>query len=146
MNRNPIDIVIKQGIYYIEMNEGETPWSTEEPWLIMAVATAITGAKWIGPENLDGDELQEIMNWCDETNLLPRARGRVVQVQRRNKHTEFAVDSVVTCTVSDFDIRGNPTWWHKAIRSIMANSFLDYPLDIIEVDKDTGQRSRIPAY
>ena len=92
------------------------------------------------------EEVKEIQSWASEQNLLPRAQGRVVQVRRQSKMTEFLVDGVVVCSLSDLDMRSNDKWWHRVLRSIMSNAHLDYPLDLIEVDPDTGHRQRLPHY
>lgn len=146
MIRTPIDIAIHRGVFYFEIHEGSTPWSTNDPWLTMALAVALTGASWNGHGSLEEEEVKEIQSWASEQNLLPRAQGRVVQVRRQSKMTEFLVDGVVVCSLSDLDMRSNDKWWHRVLRSIMSNAHLDYPLDLIEVDPDTGHRLRLPHY
>lgn len=146
MIRTPIDIVISRGVYAFELHEGSTPWSTDDLWLAMALAVTLTGASWRGHGALEGEEINEILGWADSQELLPRAAGRVVENRRRDKSTEFLVDNVVVATFSDLDMRSNPKWWHKALRAIMSNAALDYPLDLIEVDPDTKRRCRLPAY
>ena len=83
------------------------------------------------------------MNWCDEKSLVQRAKGRVVELRRRDKYTDFFVDNVQVKTISDFDVKSNPNWWHPIIRAIMSPSYLDYPIDIIEVDRLSGKRLRL---
>lgn len=143
--RTPIDIVMQNQAYYIEVHEGPSPFSTDakDPWLTMAVVATITGARWRGHGELTGDEMQEIMNWCDEKSLVQRAKGRVVELRRRDKYTDFFVDNVQVKTISDFDVKSNPNWWHPIIRAIMSPSYLDYPIDIIEVDRLCGKRLRL---
>lgn len=106
--RTPIDIVMQNQAYYIEVHEGPSPFSTDakDPWLTMAVVATITGARWRGHGELTGDEMQEIMNWCDEKSLVQRAKGRVVELRRRDKYTDFFVDNVQVKTISDFDVSG----------------------------------------
>jgi hypothetical protein len=146
MIRTPIDIVINRGVYAFELHEGSTPWSTDDLWLAMALAVILTGATWQGQGALEGDEINDILGWGSAQGLLPRAAGRVVENRRLNKKTEFLVDAVVVAAFSDLEMRSNPKWWHKALRAIMSNSSLDYPLDFIEVDPDTNRRCRLPAY
>lgn len=147
MIRTPIDIVINHGVYYFEIHEGSTPWSTNDHWLTMALAVTLTGAQWRGYGSLENEEIEEIQNWCKSQELLPRAAGRVVEVRRRNKNTEFLVDNVQVLSLTDLDIRSNPyKWWHKVLRTVMSNANLDYPLDLIEVDPDTNKRCRLPPY
>ena len=143
--RTPIDIVMQNQAYYIEVHEGPSPFSTDakDPWLTMAVAATITGARWRGHGELTGDEMQEIMNWCDEKSLVQRAKGRVVELRRRDIYTDFFVDNVQVKTISDFDVKSNQNWWHPIIRAIMSPSYLDYPIDIIEVDRFSGKRLRL---
>ena len=145
MIRTPIDIVINRGVYAFELHEGSTPWSTDDLWLTMALAVTFTGASWRGHGALEEEEINELSGWANAQGLLPRAAGRVVENRRRDKSTEFLVDNVVVATFSDLDMRSNPKWWHKAIRAIMSNACLDYPLDLIEVDPDTNRRCRLPA-
>lgn len=146
MIRTPIDIVINRGIYAIELHEGITPWSTDDLWLAMALAVTLTGADWRGHGALAPEEVTEIMGWADSQGLLPRAAGRVVENRRSDKNTEFLVDNMVVAHFSNLDMRSNPKWWHKALRAIMSNANLDYPLDLIEVDPDTNRRCRLPPY
>ena len=146
MIRTPIDIVINRGTYSVELHEGSTPWSTDDMWLAMAIATTLTGAHWRGHGALAQEEISEIMGWANTQELLPRAAGRVVENRRKDKSTEFLVDNISVASFSDLDMRSNPIWWHKALRAIMANAHLDYPLDLIEVDPDTNRRCRLPPY
>lgn len=146
MIRTPIDIVICQGLYSFEIHEGSTPWSTNDPWLAMALAVTLTGALWKGHGSLENDEVQDVLNWAAGQDLLPRAQGRVVENRRKGKIIEFLVDAMVVASLPDLDMRGNNIWWHKVVRTVMSNANLDYPLDLIEVDPDTGQRCRLPPY
>lgn len=146
MIRTPIDIVICKGLYAFEIHEGSTPWSTNDPWLAMAIAVTLTGARWTGHGSLEKEEVQEILNWAVGQELLPRAQGRLVENRHQGKHTEFLVDGMVVASFSDLDMRSNHIWWHKVIRVVMSNANLDYPLDLIEVDPDTGRRYRLPPY
>lgn len=146
MIRTPLDIVISKGIYSLEVHEGSTPWSTTDPWLMMAISVVLTGASWQGYGALEQDEIEELQTWANEQALLPRAQGRRVEVRRQDKNTEFLVDGVVVTSVSSIEMRSNAKWWHKVLRGIMSNAQLDYPLDLIEMDPDTLRRVRLPAY
>lgn len=146
MIRTPIDIVISKGIYSLELHEGSTPWSTTDPWLMMAMSVVLTGASWRGYGALEPDEIAELNAWASEQGLLPRALGRQIDVRRQDKNTEFLVDNVVVASASSLDMRSNPKWWHKVLRAIMSNAQLDYPLDFIEMDPDTLRRVRLPPY
>lgn len=146
MTRTPIDIVITRGVYAIELHEGSTPWSTDDVWLTMALAITLTGASWRGHGALEQAESDEIHAWATDQDLCLRAAGRLVENRRRDKHTDFLVDNIVVASFSDLDMRSNPAWWHKALRAIMSNAQLDYPLDLIEVDPDTNKRCRLPPY
>lgn len=146
MNRHLIDIVIYRNIYFVELDQEPTLWSSDDPWLTMAIATAITGARWKGHGELDGDERQEIMNWLDDIQIPSRARNRIVEVRRRDRHTDFLVDNSVAFTISDFDMRGSPNWWHKALKAIFSSAHLDHPTGFVEVDTNTGKRQRLPEF
>lgn len=146
MIRTPIDIVITRGTYAFELHEGSTPWSTDDYWLAMALAVTLTGAAWRGHGALEDEEANELLGWAEAQDLRPRAAGRLVENRRRDKNTDFLVDGLVVASFSDLDMRSNPNWWHKALRAIMSNAQLDYPLDFIEVDPDTQRRCRLPHY